>query len=140
MQAGMSAANWFREMNDYYSAIARSISDLDATSVEKRREVYRLAREGLIARLRRHVPPIPEIDIVRESDALEAAAQRIEAEADRSQLPDVAPGAQRSVHSRSAPAEQLKQPSGAAEADHDRVILLEFLKALELERYRQKQG
>ena len=127
-------------MNDYYSALARSISDLGATSVEKRREIYRLAREGLIARLRAHIPPIPEIDIVRESNALEAAAQRIEAEADRSQLPDAAPGTQRSVQSRAAAAEQLKQPSGAAEADHDRVILLEFLTALELERYRQKQG
>jgi hypothetical protein len=125
-------------MNDYYSAIARSISDLDAASVEKRREVYRLAREGLVAQLRRHIPPIPEIDIARECNALEAASQRIEAEVVTGQLPDVAPGTQRSVRSTSVPAE-LKQASGA-EADHDRLILLEFLKALELESYRQKQG
>jgi hypothetical protein len=68
------------DYSDYYSTIARAISDLPDNTEEARGAVYELARTALQKRLSAFDPPISETDLSVEQFALEAAIQRVEAE------------------------------------------------------------
>jgi hypothetical protein len=65
---------------DYYSTIARAISDLPGKTEEARGAVYELARTAYQKSLSAFDPPISKTDLVIERFALEAAIQRVETE------------------------------------------------------------
>ena len=68
-------------MTDYYPLIARAVSGLDNNTGDMRRALYERARLALVNQLRSFDPPLNESDIIRELSVLEAAIQKIEAEA-----------------------------------------------------------
>jgi hypothetical protein len=68
-------------MADYYPLIARAVSGLDNNTGDMRRALYERARLALVNQLRSFDPPLNESDIIRELSVLEAAIQKIEAEA-----------------------------------------------------------
>jgi hypothetical protein len=83
-------------MADYYSLLSRAVGNLPKTSpAAARRAIYDRARQALISQLRSLKPPLPETDIAREENALDAAVARLEAE----------------FESASAPAPLLKPPT-----------------------------
>jgi hypothetical protein len=68
-------------MADYYSLLSRAVSNLPRGSPPSaRRAIYGLARKALIGQLRSLKPALPESDIAREENALDAAVSRLEAE------------------------------------------------------------
>lgn len=67
-------------MADYYPLLAKAVAALPNSTPEARRAIYERARTALIGQLRRMEPPVPEADLDREAEALEAAVARIEAE------------------------------------------------------------
>lgn len=64
--------------SDYYSVMARAISDLPGKTEEARGAVYELARIALQKGLSGSDPPISETRLAIERFALEAAIQRVE--------------------------------------------------------------
>ena len=68
-------------MADYYPLIARAVSGLDNKTSDMRHALYARARFALVNQLRSFDPPLNESDIIRELSVLEAAIQKIEAEA-----------------------------------------------------------
>ena len=68
-------------MAEYYPLLARAVAGLKTSTPQARRAIYERARGALLAQLRAMAPPIPEPDIQRENDALDAAIARLEAEA-----------------------------------------------------------
>ncbi len=67
-------------MADYYPLLSRAVGGLSDSSAEARRSIYERARKALVGQLQAIQPPIAEADIARETDALDEAVARIEAE------------------------------------------------------------
>jgi len=65
-------------MADYYSAIARAVSNLPNKTDEARRAIYERARTALQESLRTLDPPISEAEQANAQFALEAAIRRVE--------------------------------------------------------------
>lgn len=66
-------------MADYYPLISRAVSELRSNTSEARESLYERAREALVTQLHRLDPPMPESQVRREAEALEAAIRRVEA-------------------------------------------------------------
>ncbi|MFO1136075.1 MAG: hypothetical protein U1E30_12935 [Rhodoblastus sp.] len=67
-------------MADYYPLLSRAVGALSDSNADARRSIYERARKALIGQLQAIQPPIAEADIARETDALDAAIARVEAE------------------------------------------------------------
>lgn len=67
-------------MAEYYPLLAKAVVGLPSSTPETRRAVYERARKALIGQLQSLQPPVPEADLRREIDALDAAIARLEAE------------------------------------------------------------
>jgi hypothetical protein len=67
-------------MAEYYPLLAKAIAGLPNSTPETRRAVYERARKALLAQLQNLQPPLPETDVAHETQALDAAVARIEAE------------------------------------------------------------
>jgi hypothetical protein len=82
-------------MADYYPIIARAVSGLHSNTAEGRHALYDRARTAVLAQLRGQDPPVPELRIVRETEALEAAIRKLEAsytaESKTGQAPTIEP-------------------------------------------------
>jgi hypothetical protein len=69
-----------RFMADYHSLLMRAVANLPSAGTPATREaIYVRARNALIEQLRSLRPPLPEGDIAREANALDAAIAQIEA-------------------------------------------------------------
>src|SRR5271170_1643931 len=69
-----------RFMADYHSLLMRAVANLPSAGTPATREaIYVRARKALIEQLRSLRPPLPESDIAREANALDAAIAQIEA-------------------------------------------------------------
>jgi hypothetical protein len=69
-----------RYMADYHSLLMRAVTNLPSAGTPATREaIYVRARKALIDQLRSLRPPLPEGDIAREANALDAAIAQIEA-------------------------------------------------------------
>ena len=67
-------------MADYHSLLMRAVANLPSAGTPATREaIYVRARKALIEQLRSLRPPLPESDIAREANALDAAIAQIEA-------------------------------------------------------------
>jgi hypothetical protein len=67
-------------MAEYYPLLAKAVAGLQNSTPEARRVIYERARKALIAQLQNLQPPVPDADIARETQALDMAMARIEAE------------------------------------------------------------
>ncbi len=68
-------------MADFQSLLGKAVANLpNRGNPALRQAIYERARIALVAQLRRMNPPLSETDIAREENALQAAAQRLEAE------------------------------------------------------------
>lgn len=67
-------------MAEYYPLLAKAIASLPNSTPEARRAVYERARKALLAQLQNLQPPVPEADVARETQALDMAVARLEAE------------------------------------------------------------
>ena len=67
-------------MADYHSLLTRAVANLPSGGTPATREaIYDRARKALLEQLRSLRPPLPESDIAREANALDAAIAQIEA-------------------------------------------------------------
>ena len=67
-------------MADYHSLLMRAVANLPSAGTPATREaIYDRARKALLEQLRSLRPPLPESDIAREANALDAAIAQIEA-------------------------------------------------------------
>jgi hypothetical protein len=66
-------------MTDYYSVIARAVSQLAMDTPEARQELYQRARKIVDAELHSREPRVPASEILRQELALEDAIRRVEA-------------------------------------------------------------
>ncbi|QAY94761.1 hypothetical protein CWB41_02570 [Methylovirgula ligni] len=102
-------------MADYYPLLAKAVAGLPNSTPETRRAVYERARKALLGQLQSLQPPVPEADLRRESEALDAAVARIESELSGGAQPvQPQPQPQRPVTAKPAvpprPAPPLRQP------------------------------
>ncbi len=102
-------------MADYYPLLAKAVAGLPNSTPETRRAVYERARKALLGQLQSLQPPVPEADLRRESEALDAAVARIESELGGAAQPvQPQPQPQRPVTAKPAvpprPAPPLRQP------------------------------
>ncbi|MBS7545279.1 hypothetical protein [Ancylobacter oerskovii] len=67
-------------MADYYPLLARAIEQQPNKGREAREVIYARARKALLVQLNGANPPMPEEDIARQKDFLEAAIRRVEAD------------------------------------------------------------
>jgi hypothetical protein len=67
-------------MAEYYPLLAKAVAGLQNSTPEARRAVYERARKALLTQLQNLRPPVPAADIARETQALDMAVARIEAE------------------------------------------------------------
>src|SRR5665213_712298 len=67
-------------MAEYYPLLAKAVAGIPNSTPELRRTVYERARKALLTQLTNLNPPIPESDIARETEALDGAVERLEAE------------------------------------------------------------
>jgi hypothetical protein len=67
-------------MAEYYPLLAKAVAGIPNSTPEMRRAVYERARKALLTQLTNLNPPIPEGDIARETEALDGAVERLEAE------------------------------------------------------------
>ncbi|MGP8232768.1 MAG: hypothetical protein ACLQL2_08910 [Methylovirgula sp.] len=67
-------------MAEYYPLLAKAVAGLPNSTPETRRAVYERARKALLGQLQSLQPPVPEADLRRETEALDAAVARLEAE------------------------------------------------------------
>ena len=75
-------------MADYHSLLTRAVANLPSGGTPATREaIYDRARKALIEQLRSLRPPLPESDIAREANALDAAIAQIEAKYGPQQAP-----------------------------------------------------
>ena len=114
-------------MADYYPLLSRAVGALSDSSADARRSIYDRARKALVGQLQAIQPPIAEADIARETDALDEAVARIEAEiagkaaaeTAKPPAPEKAPEAPPKTEPPKAaspkpPAEQAKEPASEA--------------------------
>ena len=100
-------------MADYYSLLAKAVSNLPKARPEPARNaIYERARKALVRQLRSLGPPLPEADIAREEAALETAIGRLEAQFALPSRPPRRPG---------APPPPAPQPAGSRPGDGARV-------------------
>jgi hypothetical protein len=70
-------------MADYQPLLTRAVANLPSTStVATRLAIYKRVREAQLAQLRTVRPPLPEIDVAREKEALDQAIALTEASFD----------------------------------------------------------
>jgi hypothetical protein len=67
-------------MPDYYSVIARAVSRLPSKTHAARHAIYHRARTAVQERLRHYDPPLSEIALANELNALDAAISRLESD------------------------------------------------------------
>lgn len=67
-------------MAEYYPLLAKAIAGLPNSTPETRRAVYERARKALLGQLQNLQPPVPAADLARETESLDAAVARLEAE------------------------------------------------------------
>ncbi len=67
-------------MAEYYPLLAKAIAGLPNSTPETRRAVYERARKALLGQLQNLQPPVPPADLARETESLDAAVARLEAE------------------------------------------------------------
>lgn len=67
-------------MAEYYPLLAKAVAGLPNPTPEMRRAVYERARKALLAQLLSLEPPLGEADVARETEALDGAVARLEAE------------------------------------------------------------
>ncbi|MEW6435660.1 MAG: hypothetical protein AB1508_00655 [Pseudomonadota bacterium] len=67
-------------MAEYYPLLAKAVAGLPNSTPETRRAVYERARKALLGQLQNLQPPVPAADLARETEALDAAVARLEAE------------------------------------------------------------
>jgi hypothetical protein len=65
-------------MADYYSIIARAVSRLPSKTDEARHAIYQRARTAVQERLRNCDPPLSQIALANELNALDAAISKLE--------------------------------------------------------------
>ena len=78
-------------MAEYYPLLAKAIAGLPNSTPETRRAVYERARKALLGQLQSLQPPVPEADLRREIEALDAAVARLEAESGGAPQPSPVP-------------------------------------------------
>src|SRR5271155_3320231 len=69
-----------KPMADYYSILLRAVTASGAGDRQWRRGVFDRARHMLANQLRARQPPMPEVGIAAELDAMDLAIERIESE------------------------------------------------------------
>jgi len=80
-------------MAEYYPLLAKAVAGLPNSTLETRRAIYERARKALLGQLRALQPPVLEADVEKESQALDVAIARLEAEFSvAEQAPVEAPG------------------------------------------------
>ncbi len=67
-------------MAEYYPLLAKAVAGLPNATPEMRRAVYERARKALLGQLNSLDPPLAETDVARETEALDGAVARLEAE------------------------------------------------------------
>lgn len=67
-------------MTEYYPLLAKAVAGLPNSTPEIRRAVYERARKALLTQLNNLDPPLAESDVARETQALDGAVARLEAE------------------------------------------------------------
>ena len=82
-------------MADYFPLLARAVSALGSNTKEQRQALYDRARKTLVEKLRD--PTFSQADMQAESEALEAAIQRVEMDAMRRAEPPPRPKPRRSL-------------------------------------------
>ncbi len=107
-------------MAEYYPLLAKAVAGLPNSTPETRRAVYERARKALLGQLQSLQPPVPEADLRRETEALDAAVARLEAELGGGARPTAAPQPQRPVAKpamppRPAPPRQPAPPQAPAQ-------------------------
>ena len=85
LSAATSAARGATGTTDYYPIVVGAIADLSQSSTKARRQVYERATRVLLGKLRASRPKLSRKQIRLEQRALEAAIQRVEAEAKAAQ-------------------------------------------------------
>jgi hypothetical protein len=105
-------------MADYYPLLARAVAGLKTSTPQARRAIYERARGALLAQLRAMNPPIPEPDIQRESDALDAAIARLEA--DHPAAPEDAAEALRKTEAAAQAVREAEAKAAQAAAERER--------------------
>jgi hypothetical protein len=79
-------------MSDYYYSIAKGLEGLPESTERARRAMYDVARRAMLAQLQALTPALDEPRIRREQLALEAAIEKVEAEAtDQLRCPHFSP-------------------------------------------------
>ncbi len=115
-------------MADYYPLLSRAVGGLSDSSAEARRSIYERARKALVGQLQAIQPPIAEADIARETDALDEAIARIEAElagkaaaelakASEKKIPDAKPPAAEKAPTPAAPPPPAAKPEAVKQPD-----------------------
>jgi hypothetical protein len=72
-------------MADFYSVVAGGVGTLDRNTREARRRLYERARMALLSKMHTAEPPISRSAIMAAQMCLEAAIEKVEAEALREQ-------------------------------------------------------
>ena len=85
LSAATSAARGATGTTDYYPIVVGAIAGLSQSSTKARRQVYERATRVLLGKLRASRPKLSRKQIRLEQRALEAAIQRVEAEAKAAQ-------------------------------------------------------
>ncbi|MGB8277119.1 MAG: hypothetical protein WCF20_04170 [Methylovirgula sp.] len=67
-------------MAEYYPLLAKAVAGLPNATPEIRRAIYERARKALLTQLNNLDPPLAESDVARETEALDGAVARLEAE------------------------------------------------------------
>ncbi len=99
-------------MADYYPLLARAVAALPNSTRDTRAAIYERARKALLGQLRSLDPPVSEEHLQNESDALDSAIARLEAEL--AQEPAPAPSAAAPVKAAPPPRPVPPPPSQGA--------------------------
>ncbi len=108
-------------MAEYYPLLAKAIAGLPNSTPDTRRAVYERARKALLAQLQTLQPPVPEADIAHETQALDLAVARLEAEltapnGSAAEAPQSSPGAAPMASVKVAPPATDRKPPGPPRA------------------------
>jgi hypothetical protein len=99
-------------MADYYPLLARAVAALPNSTRDTRAAIYERARKALLGQLRSLDPPVSEEHLQNESDALDSAIARLEAEL--AQDPAPAASAQEPMKPAAPPRQVPPPPSPSA--------------------------